>query len=387
MMKTHLFKTVKIYLEAVYKLFKPISLYSFYTFVRRFTNQATIRQLIRPSSFYTLLFTGLFSVVSHAAPSPLVSAFLSNIKGQYRITEAYEGTELSKFIDQTVLKILATPTGRLICRAIPADDYSIKNSVIINQSNMSEFRNVCRGQSPARVSYRPYKKRFFLIELEDSERQFDGWTNFKSETLIFVSRGEDYQKRIIRTLVHELVVSFDQKENIGVFGSMKFNDQQLVGDHKTCEMLTLIRNAKLKLRLTALRAFEFEVKVLQELGLAIPADVKQHLTEFSNAKSCEDKIRKIDVFAPEINRLSILENKVESFLDVGVCGAILTEEKNNELREMSAIEAAILLDRHELRFSGERPIKACDFFSRAFPFIPGTNLRGGPSPRLGGGGW
>jgi hypothetical protein len=285
--------------------------------------------------------------------------------------------EWSERIDRATLQILSTPTGKYFCGAVVKDPQVIKNAFFLNESAAQKAISLCENRFAERQVHIPFQKHFVIVLSPNPNFKVDGWTSPRNETFIFLNESEMLEARLVRTLAHEMAVSFDRKEQIGSNGIIDFPKLGIRNDHQSCIAITLLRQIYLKHALTAMRAFEIEGRIAAELGIPLPQGFAQwkHL-------SCEERFQFIFPFITPLSQSLQAEFLVNGLLDAPLC----SEEPIAEVGSGISEKIKKLSELH-FTFQDGTQRNVCDYMSEGLPFYPGISFRGGPGPRIGGGGW
>lgn len=318
--------------------------------------------------------TLLHGKASSAAVSVYAGQVAPLLPEDATLQEVQRGTDLSFRIDDLVLRILKSETGRIFCGAVSDSPEMIRRAFFINEGNVSKAASVCRGRFAVRQIFAPWPKRYFLVSTRSTEFPADGWTTPRNETFLFVAESEFNDDRLLRTLAHELSVSLDRKEQFGFGGFTRLAQLGIQEEEASCSIIPLVRQGLMKQSMTALRAFDMERKISEEL--AIPLSPR-----FANwsGKTCAQKIVFMSKHLERFKSSIAPEALINLLMDQTSCSM--------KPANFSSVEdAAIVLEKTMIRVDG-KTISACDYFTDGIGFVPGISFRGGPAPRIGGGGW
>lgn len=288
-----------------------------------------------------------------------------------------EGHPYAEMIDQQTYRILATPTGRTLCGAVNSQYDQFLRAFFISEQMAKKGYELCKGHF-GQGKMVNFKKYFYVVLIpEGVDYVADGWTTPRNETFLFFSQKEFTPERLTRTLIHEYAVSLDRKETVGFGGMLKVSQLGLVEDAQSCTAMTIIRSSPLKQTLSALRAFDMEQRIARELRIPLSDG-------FNNweGKVCLDKLLFMAPYVDKIGKLSStisVENNFNSLFDVPRCVPLRLPPESFE-------EKAELLTQLELTFEDGSRRNACEYLTEGWPFLPGASFRGGPGPRVGGGG-
>lgn len=327
----------------------------------------------------------LFKVLSALLFSSLALAQTVSMNFQYEISalaprdgvveEVKAGSALSQIVDQKVIEILNTETGRVFCKVTANNPYWIKRIFLVNEENIKHVQSACKDSFGLQVVQTIYPKRFFIVWTKQDNYPVDGWTSFRNETLIILNKSSDWENRLTQSIIHELAVALDKKEQLGFGGGLL--DRSLFGlvsDQQSCLTQALVRKASIKYTLSGMRAFDVEARIVRELKMSVP----EGFAQWENL-SCLDKFKFLKVYTEPLANTFAPEELANRFMDVNTCSPLVSDLNDEERIE--------LLSQLTLNFEDGSSQNACDFLSKGWPFYPGLSMRGGPGPRIGGSGW
>lgn len=312
---------------------------------------------------------------SKSAPSAHFYQILPLLPHDAQLIEVTNEMQEGILIDQLVANIFSTPTGRSFCGAVEEDYNEFKRSFFLNDKSAREAFIFCKGFFAKSQIHRLFQKKYFLIITDSIDFAIDGWTSSRNETFLVLSNRENTTDRLTRTLAHELAISLDKKEQIGFLGIIDFPELGIKTDIDSCTTVPILRNAEIKHTLSALRAFDIEKKISTELSISLP----QGFADWDTL-SCSKKIHFI---APYIQRLSSAienENLLNESIDQPHCPGKIVPAADI-FQKMQA------LDNLKFTFTDGSVINVCEYMSKGWPYYSGASFRGGPGPRIGGGGW
>lgn len=338
----------------------------------------SLRKGVTAQAFVSIFLTlacVLYSINSFAQASNYILQAIPLLPADARFVEISANTTLGNRIDQATLRIFSSPTGKKFCGAVINDYQTFKNSFFLNTSYAKKAFILCKGHFATKRIFRLFPKKYFLALSESNNFIADGWTTPRNETFLFIAKSEFTDDRLTRTLIHELAISLDGKEQIGFLGILDSTNLNIQLDDQSCNSIPLIRDGQIKHTLSTLRAFDVERQISNELKIPLP-------TGFADWKkiSCEDKMIFMSSY---VEKFSIkAEGFVNSSIDKAKCANTLSYPDT-----MSMHEKIKTLSETIFTFSDGSKQNACDYLSSGLPFFPGVSLRGGPGPRIGGGGW
>lgn len=201
------------------------------------------------------LFSGVGAL---AAPTGYIYQVLPLLPPDARIVELSESSFEGQRIDQLLLRILKTPSGKVFCGAVARDFEEFQKSFFLGRSEARKAFSACEGHFAKKQYHRIFKKKYFVVYVGQTDVAIDGWTTPRNETFLVVSGNDLQEDRLLRTLTHELAISLDRKEQIGFLGQLDFPGLGVVGGTDVCEQLSVIRSGTIKHALSALRAFDLE---------------------------------------------------------------------------------------------------------------------------------
>ncbi|MFV3409859.1 hypothetical protein ACNH6C_14715 [Bdellovibrio bacteriovorus] len=288
-----------------------------------------------------------------------------------------------QFIDESVYKILSSPSGKAFCGAVPEDFEDFKTTFFLGSKYAKKAFSACKGHFfKGQVSrhHRSMQKKYFLIRSTANDLVIDGWTTPLNETILFLPSNDSSKQRIIRSLIHEMATSLDAKQVLGFLGLFRSPTLKIQKSDNpdACKIIPALRRGDIRHSLTALRAFEMEKRISKELGLFLP----DGFAEWSGA-SCADRIKFIK---PHVDKLDVAITVLDD-LEGKISRCDQTDTPN-----ISFEEALQVLENSKLHFTDGKSRSTCDFMMEGWPFIPevnepGNEMRGGPGPRIGGSGW
>ena len=330
---------------------------------------ATVYFLLSLSSMSVFAQTVYFGQISYLLP-----------KGT-RVEPINEDSNISYKIDRIVLDILKTQTGGQICKAFSADTKILKNFAFTNKNSAEQVLDICSNQikSENKIIYRPFPKKYYLIIYPTGYvPPITGWTTPRNETFIFLSEqqydlGFDKNRELfIKTISHELAISLDRKDTIGFAGIIEFGMMDIEKTDHNNDFIAIVRDAKIKHTLAAIRAFDFENKVASELKIKVSDQYLQFLN-----LNCVDKVK---FLYPYINRIS------ESTASEQLVNLIMDASGPSKYRssEISLEEKITRLDEIKIYFLNNKNQNACEYMTQGVPFDAGVSFRGGPGPRVDG---
>lgn len=288
---------------------------------------------------------------------------------------AEPNTKLSERIDKSILKILFTPSGKNLCYALPSDTETFRKSLFINIKYADKGYDICRPFLNKHIKFKIFEKKYLLKFTDETRFPADGWTSPRNETFLFFNRREfeKNDERLIKSLAHELAVSYDSKELIGFSGTVNVADLDLAESTDLDIIIPIIRSADFRNSLSSLRAFELEYRISTELGFD-HYDFIKGLAKMS----CTEKVLAIKPYSQELHRIFASENFANLFdIDFSNRKAWLTYQLSFE-------DKLKLLAKLEFHFTNGTTVNACEYLTSGWPFQPGISFHGGPGPRIGG---
>jgi hypothetical protein len=347
---------------------------------------------VKRSVLLSLVFTVLTAVCQFAAaggriwfvykesPSVFLEQAIALLPAESRVTEIDSDHPLAKRIDQQVLRILKTTTGRKFCEVVSENVQSVERTFFIRHEAAVQAMEVCRGSFTTKFARFAFRKRFFLADVDfqasgfGEYRMVDGWTTPRNETIIFAKEDELTDDRLLRTLAHEMAVSYDAKEQIGFGGILDYPRLGLIASESSCLAQQLVRLPHLKHSLSAIRAFTVEGAIARELSVSLPEG-------FANwtKLSCADRLRFMKPYSEAWQEALAYESLVSFLIDRPLyCPVMPVHGLDLEL-------AAETLSQLTFAFADGRRVNACEYLTEGLPLVPGISLHGGPGPRVTGG--
>lgn len=303
----------------------------------------------------------------------LVKAFLPKDILLSDLIEVLPGTSHAEQIDSILLKVLTTNTGKIFCGAYDENYEKFEGTLFIGSAASRKGFELCKGHLSKASKNRVWKKHYYIGLTQRTDHLATGWTTPRNETILFINPKVDRPERLTYSLVHEIAVSLDRKENIGFGGEINFSRAGLVNSMSSCLAAAINRKAEFKHLLTALRAFEIERHVGADLGMEIPLYLKSLST-----LSCTDKIISLEPAVRPFLPAMQTEKIFNALFDTSSCSDLV-----NALSTVDSV--ARVLAGITLNFEDQTQRNACEYFTEGLPFLPGAGFRGGPGPRIGGG--
>lgn len=331
---------------------------------------------IKPTWVSILLTLGCLFVAmgSSAAPSGYLYQVLPLLPRDAQIVELSESSAEGRKVDELLLRIFQTPTGKVFCGAVVRDFDEFHRSFFLGQRQAKKAFKACEGHFASRQNHRIFRKQYFLIYTDQKDIAIDGWTTPRNETFVVASRDLK-DDRLLQTLIHELTISLDRKEQIGFLGQLDFPGLGIVSGPEACEQLSVIRTGTIKHALSALRAFDLEKRIARELQIELPSGFADW-----SGMSCVDKLKFMVPYVERIQQSYRVEDQINVRLDRRGCDG--QTPANTRLEDK--IE---YLGKVSFLFKDGTRRNVCEYLSEGWPFFPGASFRGGPGPRIGGGGW
>lgn len=316
-----------------------------------------------------------WAFTSKAFPSAHFNQILPLMPTDSRFREVTGDMKESFLIDQLVANIFSTSAGKSFCGAVEENYDEFKKSFFLHDESAREAFDYCGGFFAKKQRNRIFPKKYFIITTDSTDFAFDGWTSALNETLLVLSNGEYNTGRLTRTLAHELAVILDKKEQIGFMGTIDFPQLGIETTIDSCTTIPILRNAEVKNTLSAFRAFDMEKEISIELGISLPPGFAEW-----NTLSCSEKIHFIAPYTQRLSSAVVNEDLFNNVLDRPHCTG-KTVPVGNVFEKMKALDSLYF------RFANGSTINVCEYMSKGWPFYPGASFRGGPGPRIGGGGW
>ncbi|MGZ3768538.1 MAG: hypothetical protein ACXVCP_10495 [Bdellovibrio sp.] len=313
--------------------------------------------------------------ISQALPSAHFNQILPLMPPDSRFVEVTDEMKEGFLIDQLVANIFSTSAGKSFCGAVVDNYDEFKRSFFLHDDSAREAFAHCEGFFAKKQRNRIFPKKYFIITTDSTDFAFDGWTSALNETLLVLSKKDYSTDRLTRTLAHELAIILDKKEQIGFMGAIDFPQLGIETNIDSCTAIPILRNAEVKTTLSAFRAFDMEKKICTELGISLPTGFAEW-----NTLSCLEKIQFIAPYTQRLSSAVVNENLFNDILDRPHCTG-KTVPVSNVFEKMKA------LDHLYFTFANGSTINICEYMSKGWPFLPGASFRGGPGPRIGGGGW
>lgn len=355
--------------------------------------RAYLSKFLTSVSLFTLLAVALPSYAQ--TPSGYIGQFIQISPADSTLGPITANTDISEFIDNVVIEVLKTRTGKIFCSAFKSDD-DLKQVLFVNPQRGAEGVRLCSGYPKSDQNFKIFPKSYWRVTTNDESFHIAGWTTPRNETVLVMPQVQSsadvelLKSQLAQTIVHELTISLDRKERMGFLGMVSAAKLGLVVNENSCKVVSIIKNAQLKHMLSSMRAFDLEKKIETEMGLKLPA----RFAEYRGAKTCGEKIKFLSPYFSDIAKLLQGENLIRNFLNAGEClevdgdfSAILGGNSIALSGGDSLVKKAEQLDQINLQFSDGSEKNACQFLSEGLPFYPGASFNGGPGPRLGGAGW
>ncbi len=321
----------------------------------------------------SIFFTAVGPLSALANPGGVSASFLPP---DALIIQSIPGNQLGGDIGAITLKILMTPTGKNYCRALSAYPAEFKRGFFNAGENLlaETAMELCKGSLSNETKHPPYQKRYFLVLTDSKDFPADGWTTPLNETYIVMNRSEYSHENLIRILIHEIVVSLDKKGQIGILSEDDlFTYFEIVPNSDSCAANDILRFARLRHSLTTLRALEVEAQIASEMGLT-PSPLYAHIT----GMSCREKL---EFIWPYVDKIIGDAPNPYFHSDKHACGKTKVPSVPTPLQLFS------LATKLKYNFLNGESKTVCEYLTEGLPIHPGVNFRGGPKPRVGGGGW
>lgn len=321
----------------------------------------------------------LFSAITAQAGR---SAFEGQIYGLIpsggSLTEITPKDPIGESIDEALLKIFNTASGKIFCGASINHFETFYNTFFINKFSAQKAFALCKGRFAEKLTYKPFPKKYFVVFTPDEKYLADGWTTPRNETFLFFSITNYNRNRLAQSLIHELAMSYDRKELIGFGGIVGFAELPLKEDRNSCQLVQILtEDTTFKHTLSTIRAFEIEKRIAEEIGLKLPSG-------FANWGSlpCADRVRFIDPYvqSQSFQNSFLAESLFKTISSRPECPSARAEFKNSEERLKALTELT-------LNFTDGSTQNACEYMTQGWPYNVGTSFHGGPGPRVGGEGW
>lgn len=322
---------------------------------------------------FCVLFCPAFSFAAKSPYFDQVKSFLPNDVRLENLQEVLPGSEISEQIDSLLLKVLSSKTGKIFCNAFGENYSQFQNTLFINAKNDRIGYDLCKGNFSKEFTHRVWKKTYYIGYTKLADFAATGWTNSRNETFVFLNRDIDPADRLSFSILHETAISLDRKEGIGFGGLINFTRTDLVENKNSCLISAINRKTKMKHLFAALRAFEMERLLAEEIGLKLPAYLKMLAT-----MNCKDRINFLNPYMTAFHSALEAESFFNLMFDSPACF-------NPTPISAKVDEIAELLTNTEIQFKNKSERNACDYLTEGLPFLPGPSFRGGPGPRIGGG--
>lgn len=316
-----------------------------------------------------------YGVSSQAELSAYAQQVLPLLPSDASLKEIRPNDELGRGIDELLLRIFQSSSGKIFCGAVREDFEAFRKGFFINDSTAKQAFQLCHGRFSNTFTNKVFPKKYVVVFTEASDFKVDGWTTPHNETFIFVSRTDYDVDRITRTLIHEMAVSYDRKEQIGFGGVVDVPKLGIQSDEDSCASLSILRNAKIKHALSAARAFDIEKRISRELNISLP----EGFAAWENL-SCQDKMNFLEPYILPLQVSLQAEDLINQLMDQPLCFGKLVHFQNFP-------QGIQILEQLKFTFSDGKQRNACEYLTEGWPFFPGVSFRGGPQPRIGGGGW
>lgn len=319
-----------------------------------------------------------------AMNSSFITQVIPLLPSTHTIIEVNPNTTYADFIDQIVYQILTSNKGSQFCGAVDNDYKNFQKAFFIGDGYAQKAyrQTICSKHFTKKIISKLYAKKYILITTDDENFLADGWTTALNETYIFITNHDlkNNSDRIKRTIIHELAISLDKKEQIGFLGKIDFPNLGIEISPNSCELLPLIRDVYIKHALSSLRAFDIEDQIMSE---------EKNLIPLVHPKiSCIKKLKSLAHYLlNNFNYTLSIENNINLLLDSTLVSAKCDSAQYSHNLNLTLNDKIKKLSQLQLNFNNGTSEKACDYLSSGFPFYPGASFRGGPSPRIGGGGW
>lgn len=345
--------------------------------------------------------------------SPLIRALHTNRVEFYKLRYLFpqkfrvaQAQDLQKILDEAILAIASTETGKqAICPFAVDSDADLQSYFQVSGAAAHTLREGCEGRPAvpaitrrlrimreARPPFQPTPlvpfKKFVFLFAEDKLPEIEAYSSRQNITYIILDRRDFSFPALVRTIAHELAVSYDQLSRLGYLMDPVTWDQGLnyafgrslredpvfadIADAPRKEMVCALRDPALKYAATAQRAFQFEDRVSKESNDLSPA--------VAASGSCEEILAKNSVLLQGMARAVSWETGWYE----AACGKIATDPAQRVKQVLGRIR---VLTSATLYFRESRKaMSLCDLLlnPRVGPGEPDLHS-GGPRPRMGGG--
>lgn len=291
------------------------------------------------------------------------------------IIDANQSDKHAEMVDNAILKILSSPSGKVFCKVITENFDDFRRAFFISADKARLGFDQCKYFfSSTKSIHRVFTKKYYFILTETDGYKADGWTSPRNETFLFFYKNRISESRIIQTLIHEFAISYDLKDQFGFLGIVDSPSIGIKKDANSCTTAEILKDAAVKKALSAIRAFEIEKKISEEINIKLPNGFAQW-----ERSTCLQKLIFMQQYIQPLNQALVLED-VASIFDISTC-------ISHPVQVSSYLEKAKALSQLELTMKDGTKKNACDFFSAGWPYYPGLSFMGGPGPRIGGDGW
>lgn len=330
------------------------------------------------------------------------------LPAKFRIAD---GKQFQPLLDDVMLKLAGTPSGRKLVCAFAADkaehvasyfQVSMNAATKIKQGCVACSKKDCKVPDTVRarlaaMSYArpplfpdpavPHKK-FVFIFSESGRPGVEAYTTTRNVSYLVLNRETMNPDHLLRTISHELAISYDQLSRTAylmdpvtweqgiqeAFGN-RFGDSQFedLSRAQVQELKCAYRDPALKYAATAQRAFLFEDAVVNERGEA------NRSPPVAASGSCGQVLAKNSVLLQAMARAVSWETGVYE----GHCGKLEKDPKKRLQQLLARIRTLEKINLKEKKTG--KTVKFCDLVLK--PHLGPNQLdiySGGPRPRMGG---
>lgn len=344
---------------------------------------------------------------------PLIKAMYTDSVNFYKLRyllptrfRLADGKQFQPLIDDVMLKLAESPSGRKLLCAFAADRAEdVQGYFQVSASAAARIKQGCAGVKVSdavkgRLRAMRYAnpplfpdpavphKKFVFIFSEDGRPGVEAYTTTRNVSYLVLNRETMNPDHLLRTMAHELAISYDQlsrtaylmdpitwEEGIQEAFDRRFGETTFADKSKAevQELKCAYRDPALKYAATSQRAFEFEDAVVNELGEA------GRSPPVATKGTCGQILARNSVLLQGLTRAVSWETGVYE----GHCGKL---EKDPKKRLQQLLARIRTLEKIELRDKRTgKTVKFCDLVLQ--PRLGPNQLdiySGGPRPRMGG---
>lgn len=292
----------------------------------------------------------------------------------FHIKTTVEDAPFQSLIDEAFLLLIKAPSMQKLCHNILLADAHLISSVLgVSFSTAKKISDNCvsfPGAQELLPNKRFYDKKYIFIFSPDTDLALDSWTNQIGYTYIFINPKGITIDRFLGILLHELAISLDFKEQIGLFTSGNGNFPELpeFESNSSACLVSFLRDPLIKYSFSGARAARFENEVLRQIGFK---------TNYSETFSCAQEFTNQLLYVASILKALSPEREFNHKLSIASCAK---EHSPNLLEKIQALMNSKMI------FQNKTSLDTCAYLTTPqLSLWTFSATEGGPRPRIGNG--